>query len=402
MKTLFCIEENFPEVKKKIDHIIKKLEKLGLSYHFEVIGKSIQEIEVHTTDKTQYIPTEYGIMAPKTTKRKLLVNVIEYMFDMDTLKIGEWEILAKITHEKQENGTYNNVVSFTSGKYTSEYDHTAPNCEHCKSKRFRKITYVLQSDRKTIQIGSTCINDFTGIACEDIVSGYTKVTDIYNEITNKEAYTLRQPQRPIYNTQIALAYAVQETNQNGYSKEKTLSEIVKSMKVSKPLTQEAKDKADEIINLFKPLKTIDEIEQMFGFQNSSFLFNISQAIQGNYCKMSGLIAYAPMAYDKAKETMQRQKDEQEQIDRSEHMFSIGEKIETKLTIDRLTGYPTVYGYTNIVIMSDKNGNVFLWKTSTDNDHIQEGAKLTIKGTVKEHTTYNDIKQTVLTRCKVTN
>lgn len=58
---------------------------------------------------------------------------------------------------------------------------------------------------------------------------------------------------------------------------------------------------------------------------------------------------------------------------------------------------------------DEHGNIFTWKTSDPLGywdehgqwvHIDEGTQVTIKGTVKEHSEYKGIKQTVLTRCKV--
>lgn len=58
---------------------------------------------------------------------------------------------------------------------------------------------------------------------------------------------------------------------------------------------------------------------------------------------------------------------------------------------------------------DEKGNVFTWKTGNplgywDEDGqwvcIGEGTQITLKGTVKEHSEYKGIKQTVLTRCKV--
>lgn len=48
---------------------------------------------------------------------------------------------------------------------------------------------------------------------------------------------------------------------------------------------------------------------------------------------------------------------------------------------------------------DAQGHQFLWKTGSYIE-AQEGDKVTLKGTIKAHSEYKGIKQTELTRCKV--
>lgn len=57
----------------------------------------------------------------------------------------------------------------------------------------------------------------------------------------------------------------------------------------------------------------------------------------------------------------------------------------------VSSYYTEYGITYIYKFIF-NGNVIIWRTDKNLDGI-----LTIKGTVKEHSEYNGIKQTVITR-----
>ena len=65
---------------------------------------------------------------------------------------------------------------------------------------------------------------------------------------------------------------------------------------------------------------------------------------------------------------------------------------------------------NIHRFSDDEGNLLVWKTTAclervDEDgflaSIERGTRLTLRGTVKAHDEYRGTKQTVLTRCKVT-
>ena len=50
-------------------------------------------------------------------------------------------------------------------------------------------------------------------------------------------------------------------------------------------------------------------------------------------------------------------------------------------------------------MKNEQGNVLVWKTSKSLN-INEEEKFIITGTVKEFNAYDGIKQTILTRCKI--
>lgn len=100
---------------------------------------------------------------------------------------------------------------------------------------------------------------------------------------------------------------------------------------------------------------------------------------------------------------------------SQHVSNIGDKINLTVTYVRSASWeqPSYSGYgTDICyahIFKDENGNVLTWKTTTalgwtDSNgywhHPEDGTAVILTGRVKEHTTYRDEKQTVLSRCKV--
>lgn len=88
---------------------------------------------------------------------------------------------------------------------------------------------------------------------------------------------------------------------------------------------------------------------------------------------------------------------------STHVGQVGEKIESIMILVNRTSWESFYGYrgtvTYLYTLKDEQGNVFVWKTGT---YLNEdkGAKLRVSGTIKEHSEYKGINQTVLTRCKV--
>lgn len=95
--------------------------------------------------------------------------------------------------------------------------------------------------------------------------------------------------------------------------------------------------------------------------------------------------------------------EQEQT--SEYIGNVGDKIDMIVTLDHVAYWLNKFrewehNYTYLYSFKDDNGNVLVWQTSKGLE-IDDGEKVTIKGTIKEHNEYKEVKQTVLTRCKIT-
>lgn len=90
---------------------------------------------------------------------------------------------------------------------------------------------------------------------------------------------------------------------------------------------------------------------------------------------------------------------------SQHVGTIGEKISIIVTYKHTASWENGYGgywntgVTNLHTFQDDQGNIYVWKTSNFIE-ADYGTKLTITGTIKEHSEYKGIKQTALTRCKL--
>lgn len=82
--------------------------------------------------------------------------------------------------------------------------------------------------------------------------------------------------------------------------------------------------------------------------------------------------------------------------KSEFVGSIGERLTLTLAVTAARSIDGYYGHSTAHTMEDENGNVFVWITGAKNWPV--GAIKTIKGTVKEHKEYKNVKQTILTRC----
>jgi hypothetical protein len=88
--------------------------------------------------------------------------------------------------------------------------------------------------------------------------------------------------------------------------------------------------------------------------------------------------------------------EEKMVPVSQWFGEIGKRYNAlKLTVKFTTGFDTAYGYCFLNKMEDEEGNVFVWFSS---NCLETGTTYTMNGTVKDHSEYNEVKQTVLTRC----
>lgn len=94
---------------------------------------------------------------------------------------------------------------------------------------------------------------------------------------------------------------------------------------------------------------------------------------------------------------------------SHYVGKVGDTFESTVTLVNSYNYETSYGFRETVmtiyVMEDESGNKLVWKTSgaltVDDEPVLKGETISIKGKIKEHSTYRDEEQTILTRCKAT-
>jgi hypothetical protein len=83
---------------------------------------------------------------------------------------------------------------------------------------------------------------------------------------------------------------------------------------------------------------------------------------------------------------------------SEFFGAVGDKkVELEVTVWNVFAYDGDYGVVYTNIFKDVDSRVFIWKTTKCFD---KGATLKLVGTIKAHEEYRNIKQTIMTRCKV--
>jgi hypothetical protein len=85
---------------------------------------------------------------------------------------------------------------------------------------------------------------------------------------------------------------------------------------------------------------------------------------------------------------------------SQWQGNIKDKLNLTLTCINKTMLENEWGVTTLYTFKDADNNIFTWFSSSCKTNININDTLNLVGTVKDHTTYDGVNQTVLTRCKV--
>lgn len=113
---------------------------------------------------------------------------------------------------------------------------------------------------------------------------------------------------------------------------------------------------------------------------------------------------------KEREEEERRKAEEEERIRAEkarskYIGEIGEKLSCEVTFEKTAWFDFRSGWLEqrmfIHTFKDDSGNALVWKTTSNSLYnCESGKRYILTGTVKDHSEYDEQKQTVLTRCKI--
>lgn len=314
-----------------------------------------------------------------------LVDVATFEIEGLAPRLNGWTLLTKIDHT--EDG---NIVRTFGGETDDVYRTIAPNCEHCGHNRHRNTTFIIQNEDGTKkQVGSTCIEDFTRSSFLFYASRADDLMD-YVDGLGKLARTV--------SVRAVLAHATAIIAENGFArsgstdvqptwqlvKDNINAQTITEKLNATPVTEADLDYADKVL----------EWAREGG--NNDYRHNLSIATAHNFMdeKYYPLVVSAVSAY----KTMELRKTQTATPTVTEWFGNIKDKITATVTINRIASFATQFGMMDVITMTS-GSNVFVWKTTSYPEWVEQGKTVTIKGTIKAHDTYRDTKQTVLTRVK---
>ncbi|MDD3020908.1 MAG: hypothetical protein PHX61_08030 [Alphaproteobacteria bacterium] len=391
-------EGNMERLEKKLNLISKKCSKYGCEFHYHKVGETFRELK----DEQGNIYTA-----------KFIVVEAE-----GTAKVNDWEFIASVEHTEKGN-ILNRVGEI---EVPERYYSSTPICEHCNSHRYRKYTYIVRNaiTGEFKQVGKSCLKDFTNGLSAEAVAHYISC---YDALIEGEAPCESGWGDRYIETNLALKFIAETIRKFGYvrthdSGRSTASRSfdyylayyhMASRYVQNDLEKEMtaasfNPEAPEVLDhVSEALKWVSGQEE-----SNNYIHNLKTACSLQYVKLQnfGIISSLfptfnrELEYQAEKAEQERKKAEEKAKEtNSDHIGNVGDRIKVNVhSIKCLTSFETEWGVTRIYKFIDEAGNVFIWKTGTfiENEEIN-----ILVGTVKEHSEFKGIKQTVLTRCKLT-
>lgn len=378
--------------------LVRKAVKLGLAAPtFRVIGERAESATVYEVCEGQ--KTEVGT-------EMVIVNDIE-IDGLDPVKLAGWQFRARLETVK---GSDNLVFGLPGVEIPASFSKSGCKCEHCNVNRYRVNTYVVQHSEsgEWKQVGSTCLQDFMG---GDSAAAIVALFEFYGDIIHDLDALSRAEQfgwqggNAAHGLADVIAKSLAVQREHGWvSKSKawdcpnltSTAVRVKTGKKGECVTTPADyTKAEEIISFFASIAEAD-IEPA-----DSLTRNARIICNAGFCsdKSFGLACALPVCYSVALSKVGREERKALQRERSQHFGTVKARVKGITgTVVSVFSYDTDYGRQTKTILEDKTGNVMVAKELGNANYVAErGSIVRFTATIKEHTVYDGVKQTVLLR-----
>lgn len=398
MSQFLIHESNLERLEKKINTIKNKCIKNHLAFTYKIVGEKFLECTDAEGNKynARYVEVEVE----------------------GSIRHDGWRFAAVLEHHGEDGNIVRSMDSEL--EIPARFRTCGPACEHCNRIRDRKDTYVVYNETtgEFKQVGKQCMQEYTnGLNAEEVAA----YISLFNEMTKGEYYGGASHKSYIQVTEI-VRYAFECVKHFGYEKSSEFSPRSTRGRVCdyirydrgwrrKDEIKEEMEKVDFDANSEYAVETSQKALEWIRSEEGTndYIHNLKVACASDYAEDRdlGLLVSLPVAYNRHMEYVEEQK--AKEAARAERNSLEGQSeyqgnIKDKLTISVknfqcVTSFYSQFGTTFLYKWLDENNNVYIWYASNpvnDSEIVIE-----ISGTVKDHSEFNGVKQTVMTRCKVT-
>lgn len=380
LRTYKIPEENLPYVQTKLEKLNKKATKLGCPN----IKLTIEDTEIETNRVSR-------------ESRKFFICSVQG----ETPKFAGWKFIAKLDHD------YSFPIVSTAPNETlpTEYQDHDNSCDHCKTKRYRRLTYVVQNEEthEYKHIGRSCLKDFLGHRDPKMVMSWFTWFDSFMTEVRKPNDGYSYIPRYDINEILANTAMVIECKGSYVSNSKArydedldpTSHHVCNFMFNPKCRDDFVEVNDEHIEIAK--KAVEHFETLEN--DSGYINNCQIILKDKFIKDKeiGLAVSIVGIYINYLER-EKIKEVQNQNSLNEYFGEIKKRLDYELTVLSISSYGTDYGISYRVALVDNDGRSFVWFAS--NNILEEGKTYILKMTIKDHSEFNHIKQTVISRCKI--
>lgn len=313
-----------------------------------------------------------------------------------------WEFIAKLDWDPNAGL----IVRNAPGREGVDRDRVREGwCDHCKTTRRRNVTYVVrnQESGETLQVGSSCLKDFTGqfttIAWPQLPGDEDEERGWFGPRAEREY----DPATVLATAWACIKLEGFKPASHGYNT--TRDDVLTALYPSKsksdrewaakigPLAGEAEEYATKILDWVLS----DEFRG-----DSDYVLNLKAVAAGKFVSRRniGLLASAPQAYARYQERTLIREREDSIYKASQHFGAVKERMELTVEVKGVRYIEGDYGTKTLYTLLTSDGNIAKWFASSDVLGEEPGGKFVLRATIKDHDEWEGMKSTKLTRCSV--
>lgn len=389
--TAWIAKSDIPKMEARIDKLNKRAKRIGTEPISLVFGETTKvPLATRTGERIWREKVEVTVTGPEP-------------------RFAGWQFVASI--KAMDAG--NLLLAIDKQTVPAKYRKASMLCDHCGTNRKRKATYVIRNvdTGEYKQVGKTCLKDFMGHGNPaQFAEHLSEVSELLQEIEawpDDDSVWLEDPlpRSPYFATQRYLEFVAHDIAANGWVKRgdsgwnndtSTADSALYVMfpgrgqdTVEPPPSAQKKAKAALAWIRKKPQK----------WANNDYLWNLWVACREDLItiKETGIVASLIPLYER-ETNQERQAKAAAEGKGSQHVGTVGERREFKLTITNIRPYEGNYGLVYITKLVDDDGNEFTWFASKEPG--EEGKTYNITATIKKHDEFRGVPQTHITRGKV--
>ena len=357
-----------------------------------------------------------------------------------------WAFVAAIQHIDTEDG-YRNVVRtsprFDGAAVDPIIRTSRPVCEHCNTARKRNDTYVIENDDGTRkQVGRQCLKDYVGEATGAEILRSAQYERELSDFIDDDWGGFGSSGTSAWDVATVLAITLASIELRGwtsrgnareYGYHATADHVLGTLTETKdeeqrqawdqdgpsfirPWGDAEREQADTII---------EWTEAIADDTDSDYLWNLKVAcsLGGITYRELGIVCSAVAAYQRHVKGERLRREREAAAEVSAAIGKAGDKIGRKLsaadkrkgaeahaaltvTVNDTRLFDGDYGTSELVSMTDTEGNVLKWfasgrANSDDGERVVVGSTYTLVATIKGHGEYRGVTETKVNRCVLT-
>ena len=385
-------EENIAVLYAAIEALAKTARKLGLAE--PVLSE---------------IGTEFEQLEDGTVRRWSLQELTG-----DAPIVAGWTFAAVIQFVTDDDGVEMPLFRSVPGEQIpSHLRQLHQRCDHCQLVRNRRDTYLVRNadSSEWLQIGSSCLRDFTGHADPHALARYAENLAEFGSLAEIAQSPGDGVGRSYVEISAWLAGCARSIREDGWMsghRAWELGSISTRERVEDNLHAPAYRRwRPTLVDEGVAAATLAWVRGELANQAelTDYEYNLVVACRPTYVerRVLGIVTSAIVTWQRA---VSREAERQAAAKESAWQGSVGEVWQGTAVVSSYSTTDGMYGVTHVVKLRDPSGNRFTWFASrlpaTDGATWapEVGKAVDISGRVKAHSEWKGVKETILTRCKV--